>query len=431
MSKVVNKQDLVDRRERLLSPTYYHFFDEMMHLVKGEGVWVWDAEGNKYLDCYNNVPSVGHCHPDIIEALIKQASAINVSTRYLHEAVVEYADILTSKLPDHLNNCVFACTGTEANDLAIQMARQITGNHGVLVSDFAYHGNSDLVTKLSPQSYPITERPDWLAVFDVPDPYRGVFADKEPETFELYLEQACKQLDQMEERGHKLAALLVDCSFENVGLAKIPEGYLSVLCDEVRRRGGLIIADEVQSGYCRMGTHWWGFLHHGIQPDMVTCGKGMGAGQPISVMVCNYDHAKKFSRKYDYFNTTAGNPVSSSVGKAVIDVIDREGLLQVVTDSGHYLSEKLFQLKERHEIIGAVRGSGMFQGLDLVSDPTNRTPITPDQMRHLGTLIAKEGVITGTSGRYGNLLKIRPPLPAQREHVDIAVSAIDRVLANF
>ena len=427
----MTNKDLVKRRERLLSPAYYHFFDELLHLVKGEGVWVWDADGRKYLDFYNNVPSVGHCHPDVLAALIKQASAINISTRYLHNSIVEFAEALTSKLPNHLDNCVFACSGTEANDLAIQMARHITGNHGVLVAEFTYHGNSDLVLKLSNDSYPVEDRPDWLATFEVPDPYRGIYADKEPDTGNLYLAQACEQLDAMEARGHKLAALLIEPAFEAHGVVKVPDGYMNALCDEVRRRGGLIVADEVQCGYCRMGEYWWGFEHYGIRPDIVTCGKPMGDGHPVSVVVSSRDHATNFSYKYEYFNTTGGNPVSSAVGKAVIDVIDREGLLQTVTDSGVYLTEKLAALAERHEVIGATRGYGMFQGLDLVLDANAKTPISRTQLRHVTTLIADEGLLTGTSGRYGNVLKLRPPLPATREHVDIALEAVDRGLRRF
>ncbi len=427
----MSTRDLVKRRERWLSPSYYHFFDEILHLVKGEGMWLWDADGNKYLDFYNNVPAVGHCHPHVTEALIKQATAVNVSTRYLHEAVIELAEALSSKLPDHLDSCTFACSGTEANDLAIQMARHISGNQGVLVAEFTYHGNSDLVLRLSTDSYPMDERPDWLATFEVPDPYRGIYADDEPDTCEKYLDQARAQLDALQARGHKPAALLVDSSFEAHGVIRAPQGYLAALCDEVRGRGGLIVADEVQCGYCRMGEHWWGFQHHGVQPDIVTCGKPMGAGQSLSATVTTREHAEHFSRKYGYFNTTGGNPVAAAVGKAVIEVIDQENLLPSVTDTGAYMAEKLKALAERHEIVGAARGYGLFQGLDLVLDPDKKTPISRDQLRHLTTLVAQEGAITGTTGRHGNVLKLRPPLPAKPDHVDLAIEAVDRGLTKF
>ncbi|MEM7294555.1 MAG: aminotransferase class III-fold pyridoxal phosphate-dependent enzyme, partial [Pseudomonadota bacterium] len=393
--------------------------------------WVWDSSGDRYLDFYNNVPSVGHCHPDVVAALVRQASAININTRYLHESLIELAESLAAKLPPHLDNCVFACTGTEVNDLAVQVARQVTGNYGVLVGAHCYHGNSDLVLKLSTSSYPEDERPDWLAVFEVPDPYRGSYTGDPSGACDYYLAQARDALDAMEAKGHQLAALLVEPAFEAHGVVVPPPGYLIALCEEVRKRGGLVIADEVQGGYCRMGTHWWSYQHHNIEPDMVTCGKPMGDGHPLSALVTRRDVAESYSKKYDYFNTFAGNPVSASVGKAVIDVIDRENLLQLVTDSGAYLSEKLRELETRHDVIGCVRGYGMFQGLDIVTDPKKKTPISSKQLRHLGTLVVREGVLTGTSGRYENVLKIRPPLPATREHVDIAVNAIDKALTKF
>ncbi len=428
---MIFSQNLVTRRERVLLPAYYHFFDEMLHLVKGEGMWLWDVEGRKYLDFYNNVPSVGHCHPKVLEALIKQASTLNVSTRYLHESIVEYAEGLTAKLPSHLESCVFACSGTEVNDLAIQIARHVTGAEGVLVAEYSYHGNSGVVLRLSTDSYPKEERPDWLATFEVPDLYRGSYTDDDPDAGRKYFVQAVEQLNALEARGYKLAALLFDSSFEAHGVIRAPDGFIQALCKEVRSRGGLVITDEVQCGYCRMGDYWWGFQHYNLEPDIVTGGKPMGDGHPISVLVTTREHAENFSRKYEYFNTTAGNPVSSAVGKAVIDVIDQENLLNRVTDSGVYLTEKLRELKQRHEIVGRTMGYGMFQGLDLVVDSKKKTPITRKQLRHLTTLVAGEGVITGTSGRYGNVLKLRPPLPAKREHVDIAVDAFDRALTKF
>ena len=427
----MSTDQLIARRKHVLSPSYGHFFDEILHLVKGEGMWLWDAEGRKYLDFYNNVPSVGHCHPHVVEALVKQASALNINTRYLDQSLIEFGEALTAKLPEHLDSCAFACSGTEANDLAVQVARHVTGAEGVLVAEYCYHGNSTLVLRLSTDSYPDDERPDWLAAFEVPDLYRGSFGEDDPDAGAKYLAQAIDRLDAMEARGHRLACLLLDSSFDAHGVVRAPDGFMDGLRAEVRKRGGLIVADEVQCGYCRMGTHWWGFQHYDLAPDIVTCGKPMGDGHPISVMVSTRDHAESFANKYGYFNTTGGNPVSSAVGRAVIEVIDREGLLERVTDSGVYLSERMAGLERKHGIVGKARGYGMFQGLDIVTDPGEKTPITKQQLRHLNTLIVGEGLITGTSGRHGNVLKLRPPLPATREHVDIAVAAIDRGLARF
>ena len=422
---------LEDRRERVLLPGFEYFFDDILHLVKGEGMWVWDAAGRKYLDFYNNVPSVGHCHPRVVEALTRQASTLNISTRYLDKALVEFAETLVARLPGHIESAVFTNSGTESNDLAIQMARHVTGARGVLVAEFCYHGNSTLVLKLSTDTYPKEERPDWLATFEVPDLYRGSFREDDAEAGSKYLALAVEQLDALEARGHKLAAMLVDSSFEAHGVVRAPQGFMQGLAEEVRRRGGLIVADEVQCGYCRMGEHWWGFQHYELEPDMVTCGKPMGDGHPISVMATRREFAESYNRKYHYFNTTAGNPVSSVVGKTVLDIIDEEKLLERVTDSAVYLGEKLEGLRDKHEIVGRTMGYGMFQGLDIVTDRKTRAPVTRKQLRHLTSLVTREGVITGTSGRHGNVLKLRPPLPATREHVDIAVDAVDRALVKF
>lgn len=425
------RRTLEDRRAGVLPPDAPHFFDEILHVVKGEGMWLWDADGRKYLDFYNNVASVGHCHPRVVEALAAQAATLNISTRYLNERIVEFAEALKAKLPGHLDTCYFACTGTEANDLAIQVARHVTGRHGVLAGEFCYHGTSTLVLALSTDSYPPADRPDWLATFEVPDLYRGSFREDDPQAGEKYLAQVVEQLDRLEACGHRLAAALIDCSFDNIGVVRPPDGFMSALFAEVRRRGGLLIADEVQAGYCRMGTHWWGFQHHGMEPDIVTCSKPMGDGHPISVMVARRELAEKFGDTYSYFNTTAGSPVAGAVGKAVIDVFDKEGLLARATDTGAYMADRLAELAGRHAIVGTARGYGMFQGLEIVSDVSARTPITSARARHLTTLIAAEGLITGTSGIHGNIIKIRPPLIAERTHVDLAVAALDRALARF
>ena len=299
---------LEQRRADALPPGAPHFFNEILHIVRGEGTWLWDADGRKYLDFYNNVASVGHCHPEVVAALADQAGKLNISTRYLHEAIVAFAEALTAKLPAHLDTSYFACTGTEANDLAIQVARHVTGNTGVLTGEFCYHGTSTLVLALSTDSYPENDRPEWLATFEVPDLYRGSFGQDDPLAAQKYLAQAVQQLDALEARGHQLAAALIDCSFDNIGVVRPPEGFMQGLFAEVRRRGGLLIADEVQAGYCRMGTHWWGFQHHGMEPDLVTCSKPMGDGHPISVMVTSRDTAGRFAEKYSYFNTTAEIP---------------------------------------------------------------------------------------------------------------------------
>jgi 4-aminobutyrate aminotransferase-like enzyme len=395
-------QELIARRKAALGPTYQNFFDEPLHLVRGSGTALWDADGRQYLDCYNNVVSVGHCHPHVVEALCKQAATLNTHTRYLHEGIVQLGEMLIEKLPGEIDTCVFTCTGSEANDLATQIARHVTGNRGMVVTEASYHGVSALTRRLSTDSYPEQDRPDWLAVIEPPNLYRGPYRRDDPQAAKKYLQQAREQLDAMEQRGYKPAAVIIDMVWDSNGPLVAPKDYVTGLCAEVRKRGGLVIADEVQSGYCRTGQNWWG---RAILND--------------------------YSRVYHYFNTFGGNPVSAAVGRAVIEVIDNEGLLQNARQTGAYLETGLRELATRHALIGDVQGCGLFWGLDMVRDPYSREPLTHQQMRHLGSLVADQGVITGTSGRFGQTLKLRPPLVFSRADADTALAAIDAALDNF
>ena len=427
----MQNSDLISRRQAALGPTYQNFYEQPLHLVRGKGLSLWDADGREYLDCYNNVVSVGHCHPHVVEALCQQASTLNTHTRYLHEGVVELGEMLAEKLPGDIEVCLFVCTGTEANDLAVQIARHVTGNQGVVVTEASYHGNSQLVRTLSTDSYPVEDRPDWLAAIEPPNLYRGPFTRDDADAGDKYLELAVRELDALERRGQKPAALLIDSVWDSNGPLVAPSNYVLELCEEVRKRGGLIISDEVQSGYCRTGQNWWGCQNYGFQPDIITCGKPMGGGHPLALMATTRDIATAYSKKYHYFNTFGGNPVSAAVGKAVIEVIDNEKLLENAHDTGAYLEAELRELAKRHEAIGDVQGSGLFWGLDMVSDPISKAPLSRDQMRHLGSLIVQQGVITGYSGRFGQILKLRPPLPFSKADVDIVIPAIDQALVEF
>lgn len=423
--------DLISRRQAVLGPTYQNFYDKPVHFVRGKGLALWDVDGREYLDCYNNVVSVGHCHPHVVEALCKQANTLNTHTRYLHENIVELGEKLAEKLPGDIDICLFVCTGTEANDLAVQIAREVTGNRGIVVTEASYHGNSDLVRTLSTDSYAPEDRPDWLAVIEPPNMYRGPFTRDDADAAGRYLQLAVEQLDALEKRGEKLAALMIDSVWDSNGPLTAPVEYVLGLCEEVRRRGGLIIADEVQSGYCRTGQNWWGCNNYGFQPDIVTCGKPMGGGHPLAMMATTREIATHYSKKYHYFNTFGGNPVSTAVGKAVIEVIDNEHLLDNARDTGSYLESRLRELASRHELIGDIQGSGLYWGLDMVNDRETKQPLNADQMRRLGSIILDQGAVTGTSGRYGQILKLRPPLPFNKSHVDIAIAAIDKALELF
>jgi 4-aminobutyrate aminotransferase-like enzyme len=402
-----------------LGPSYHLFYDDPVHIVRGQGVWLWDAKGRKYLDCYNNVASVGHCHADVIAALTRQASTLNTHTRYLHENVVELAEKISSKMPGELSVCIFVCTGTEANDLATRLARAATGNQGMLVSEYSYHGDSTLVHTLSTADS--DERPDWLSLFEPPCQYRPAFDGGD--LLEDYVGSVRNAIEELKQKDQQPAAIMIDSIFDCPGTIEAPTGYFQQVYKTVREAGGLVIADEVQSGYCRTGK-WWGFAHDNMVPDIVTLGKPMGAGHPLAAVVTTPEIAEKFASKSSYFNTFGGNPVSTAVGKAVIDVIDAENILENVASVGAYTRTGLEKLLEKYDNIGDVRGRGLFLSMELVKD---RALKTPDEItaRQMANLMKDEGVILSTHGRYENTLKIRPPMIFNQENADQLLTALD------
>jgi 4-aminobutyrate aminotransferase-like enzyme len=301
----------------------------------------------------------------------------------------------------------------------------------VIVSEHSYHGNSELVHRLSTDSYPVEDRPDWLGVVEPPNTYRGPFRSPEDRLGERYAHELGRAADELTESGHGTAAWMVDTSWDSNGVLVAPDSYVSDGARIVRERGGLLIADEVQAGYCRMGTHMWGHTRYDVVPDIVTLGKPMGAGHPVGAVITTPAIAEEFARRRSYFNTFGGNPVSAAVALAVLDVIDDERLLDHSTAMGAELGTRFGALAERHPVIGNVQGSGLFWGLDLVSDRAARTPIGYTDAKRIVSELRRRHVLAGVTGRHSNVLKIRPPLPFGREHADILVSAIDSVLSEF
>ena len=422
-----NSEELLQRRQRALGPACHLFYDDPVHLVRGEGAWLFDASGRSYLDCYNNVAAVGHCHPRVVEALCRQASTLNTHTRYLHENVVRYAERLGATLPAGLDVCMFACTGTEANDLAFRIARTVTGNRGAIVSENAYHGNSMVVTELSTGEYPAQERPDYLAAIEPPDPYRGSYRYGDPDLGEKFAARAGAGIALLAKRGIRPAMFINDGIYSSDGVLTAPTGYLAGVYAQMRAAGGLVVADEVQSGLCRLGDHTWGFEDSGVVPDIVTMGKPIGNGHPLAVVATTVEIAAAFAKKFDYFNTFGGNPVSAAVGLAVLDVVESEGILQNVHDVGAGLAAALRVLAARHECIGDIRGKGLFYGLDIVKNPQSRSP-WPAEARRIREFLRREGVLLGTSGPFDNVVKIRPPQVFSRENADLLVDRLDAAL---
>ena len=423
--------DLLRRRAAALAPSYQLFYDDPVQLVRGEGVWVFDAEGNRYLDCYNNVPSVGHAHPRVVAAVANQSGLINTHTRYLHENVVALAERLAASLPGELSQCYFVCTGTEANDLAVQIARVVTGHHGVVVTERSYHGNSDLVGKLSTDSYPESERPDWLGVVEPPNTYRGPFREPVADLGAKYASLVDDSLAELDRRGHGVAAMLIDTSWDSNGVLIAPGDYVERVAASVRDAGGLVVADEVQAGYCRLGRNFWGHANYGLVPDIVTIGKPMGAGHPVAAVVTTPDIAARFAERRNYFNTFGGNPVSAAVALTVLDVIADENLLANSGSTGGLVDAGLADLASRHDVIGHIQGSGLFWGLDLVVDRTTREPVAYADATRLASELRLRGILAGVTGRYTNVLKLRPPLVFQPEHVELLLSTLDDALGTF
>ncbi len=317
-----SKAAMIERRNGLLGSAYNLFYHDPVHLVRGEGVWLYDADGRKYLDMYNNVQHVGHCHPHVVAALTKQIATLNTHTRYLHENILEYAERLTGKLAAELDTAMFACTGSEANELALRIARQFTGGAGVVVTNFAYHGNTQAIYEISTSDIDAGEIPEYVVTVPLPDTYRGEFRDQDAgEKYAGYVQHA---VDELERRGIKPAAFVIDTIISSGGVVRPPRGYLKTAAEIIRKVGGLFIADEVQPGFGRTGKQFWGYAADDVIPDIVTMGKPMGNGHPLAAVVSRREIVKDFAKKGRYFNTFGGNPVSCAAGLAVLDFIERD-----------------------------------------------------------------------------------------------------------
>ncbi|WP_206078457.1 aspartate aminotransferase family protein [Poseidonocella sp. HB161398] len=414
--------DLMARREAVLGPAYRLFYDEPLHLVRGRGAEVWDREGRRYLDAYNNVPSVGHCHPRVVAALAEQAGALNTHTRYLHENVVAYAERLVGTLPPELGQVMLTCTGSEANDLALRVARCATGGTGVIVTAHAYHGVTLALAEMSPSLGAGAPLGRHVRTIPAPDAFR--LADPG----QAMAAAAEAAVDSLAAEGIRPAAILFDTVFASDGLHPGTPGIYAGAVEAVRRAGGLFIADEVQSGLGRPGGSMWAFERHGLVPDIVTMGKPLGGGHPLAAMAARPDLLERFGRETRYFNTFGGNPVSAAVGLAVLDVIRDEGLMQRAEATGRQLLDGLRQIAAGRAGIGDVRGAGLYATLEVVSAPSGR----PDGPRAaaLQNRLRQLGILAGLCGAENQCLKLRPPLCFSDRDCDELLSGLDRALST-
>ena len=398
------------------------FYKEPINLESGEGVWLYDKSGKKYLDVYNNVPVAGHCHPRIVASLTNQASKLNVHSRYVSDVVVDYSEKLISLHSDNLSKLQMACSGTEAVEVAIKMARIYTGGQGIICSNATYHGNSHETFRMTIGPF----EPEFRRV-TYPESYRPIKEGLlEEDLCALYIKEVEKQIEGFSQDGIKFAGLIFCSIFANEGLPDFPKDYLSKVSKLVRDSGGVVILDEVQAGFGRTGT-WWGYELSNVRPDIAVMGKPMGSGLPVSGVVTTEEISDSFHEKAFYFNTTAATPLQAAVGGTVIDIIQEEGLIENAEKIGGYLKAELLKIKDDFDYLGDIRGPGLFIGLDIVDNKEDKNP-DREKAIEIVEILKGKGVLISNAGQYRNVLKLRPPLVFDSSHADFL---LDELRASF
>jgi len=428
----MTKSEILSLREKHLGKSLSISYNKPLKIVRGEGQYLFDEDGRAFLDCVNNVCHVGHCHPHVVEAAQKQIAQLNTNTRYLHDNIVNYAQRLTDKFPTKLSVCMFVCTGSEANELALRMARTYSKRKGVIVLNAAYHGHTTALIDISPYKhegpggYPT---PKYVHKVPISDGYRGPHKYDDPDAAQRYASevQAAIQKAEISEMpiGTFIAESLVSCG----GQVEHAPGYLQKAYDYVREAGGVCIADEVQVGFGRVGSHFWGFETQDVIPDIVTVGKPIGNGHPLAAVITTPEIADAFANGMEYFNTFGGNPVSCAIGLAVLDVIEQEGLQARAHRVGSYLKKRLSDLKPKHSLIGDVRGRGLFLGIEFVRDHETLEP-ADIEASSIVERMRNRGVLLSTDGPLHNVIKIKPPLQFNEENADLLVDNLDEVLTE-
>ncbi|KPF90685.1 4-aminobutyrate aminotransferase [Novosphingobium sp. AAP83] len=405
--------DLIARRDAVLGASYRLQYRKPVHFVRGQGMWLYDPDDRPYLDFYNNVPSLGHCHPEVNAAMMEQAARISANTRYLEPRLVEYAEKLIGTFPAELDRVVFTCTGSESNDLALRIARLVSGGEGVIVTSYAYHGTSAAAAAVSPNLGAAVNLSPNVRIVELPGP-AGIPDDQAADFFEAQVRLAIIDL---QSRGIGVAALLFDSIFSSDGVWIDPPGFIAGAVEAVREAGGLIISDEVQPGFGRTGAHMWGFECHGIVPDLVTLGKPMGNGFPIGAVIGRQRPMEQFGQTARYSNTFAGNTVGIATADAVLTILQRDRILDSVVTVSDHLKRGLERVAAQVPGIRGIRNAGLFFGVDIGLEhslPTERRAMALD----LVNAMRDDGVLISTTAANEDALKIRPPLVCQDEHVD-------------
>lgn len=424
-----NTNSIADRRDQALGAGAPLFYREPLHIVRGEGVHLFDVAGKRYVDMYNNVPCVGHGNPHVVEAMTRQQATLNVHSRYLHEGIVQFAERLTSLHGDSIESVVFGCSGTEAVEVAFHIARGATGRRGIIGTNATYHGNSDAVIQLTrardrPDDYPE------VRTIPYPERLRPISAGLDDESLtNAYLDRLGEAIESLEQSGVGVAAIILCSIMANEGLPDIPAGFMGRAAEMVRAAGGLVIADEVQAGYCRTGN-WWGYEVTGFEPDIVVTGKPMGNGLPLSATAASKDLVDQFRAASRHFNTFAASPLQAAVGSAVLDEIEDRSLRENVAQVGHSLKAALSERVTEHDWVADVRGHGLFIGMEMVTDGES---LRPDVGRAVDIVnrLKDRGFLTSNAGAYANVLKIRPPLVFGHDDAEEFIDAFDRTLADI
>jgi 4-aminobutyrate aminotransferase-like enzyme/Ser/Thr protein kinase RdoA (MazF antagonist) len=426
----LSSDQILELRRRHIGPSLSIAYRKPLHIVKGWKQYLYDDDGRAYLDAVNNVAHVGHCHPRVVRAAQQQTAVLNTNTRYLHENIERFAERLCATLPDPLRVCFFVCSGSEANELALRLARAHTKGTDIICVDGAYHGNTTSLIDVSPYKFDGSGgmgAPPHVHKVTMPDVYRGPYKARDLQAGEKYAQQVAKAIEQIRHGGKRLSAFICESALGCGGQIILPDGYLREAYRHTREAGGVCIADEVQTGLGRIGSHFWAFETQGVVPDIVTIGKPIGNGHPLAAVVTTPAIAASFDNGMEYFNTFGGNPVSCAVGLAVLDVIEDEKLQENALKVGRYLKAGLEALKSRHRLIGDVRGLGLFIGVELVLDRETLTPAAREAA-YVVERMKECGILTSTDGPLHNVFKIKPPLLLPKTNADELLGTIDEVL---
>jgi 4-aminobutyrate aminotransferase-like enzyme/Ser/Thr protein kinase RdoA (MazF antagonist) len=426
------KDDLLKARKSKLIRNLSISYRRPLKIVRGEGVWLIDETGRAYLDCYNNVAQLGHCNPEIVDTMARQAAILNTNTRYLHDTIIAYAEALTATLPATLKVAAFCCTGSEANDLALRMARNHTKAKDVIALDWAYHGHTQALIDVSPYKYKRKGgkgRPGTTWEAPLPDSYRAPEDWPKAEIGRRYAQPVAEIAAALAKEGRGLAAFIAESLPSSAGQIVLPEGYLQAAYAAARAAGAVVIADEVQIGFGRVGSHLWAFEAQGATPDIITMGKPIGNGHPMAALVTTEEIAESFANGMEYFNTFGGNPVSCAVGLKVLEIIARDRLLKNASAVGSDLLARMRALMDKHAAIGDVRGLGLMLGIDLVKDRRSKEPAT-ERAGRVVERCRELGVLMGTDGPYDNVIKLRPALIFSQANADHLMQVLAQAFAD-